>query len=80
MNGRAISWSIGHALAVLGLAACACSCASTSSGVAEFQPSNTPTLASGGRCLELGSECGNTYDCCSELCQNGYCEEQPGGD
>ena len=80
MNGRVISSSIGIALLVLGFLACATSGPSPSSGVTNTQPHNSPALARGHQCFDLGSACGTTDDCCSELCQNGYCEEQPGAD
>ncbi|HTB78371.1 MAG TPA: hypothetical protein VK762_34235 [Polyangiaceae bacterium] len=65
MNGRAISSSIACALLVVGLLSCA-------SGVP-----NT-ALPPGSRCLALSSDCSFSNDCCSQLCQNGSCVEQPG--
>lgn len=65
MNGRVISRSIACALLALGFLSCA-------SGV-----TNT-ALPPGSRCLALGADCAFSNDCCSQLCQNGSCVEQPG--
>jgi hypothetical protein len=71
MSGRAISSSIAWALVGLSFSSCAWSGVVTSS-------QSTPGVAPGSQCFDIGSTCATSHDCCSQLCQNGYCEEQTG--
>jgi hypothetical protein len=78
VKGRALSSSIACALLVLGFLSCAGGGLSTSSGATNAQPKYTPDSIPDERCLAIDSACSVANDCCSELCQNGYCEEQTG--
>ena len=78
MNRRAASSSIACALWALVLVSCAWSGRVTSSGVTNNRPQGTAGLAPDNECFAIGSACATTSDCCSERCQNGYCEEQNG--
>jgi len=71
MTLRAISSSIAWALAAVSLLSCAWSGRVTSS-------QSSSGVAPGNQCFDIGSTCATTNDCCSERCQNGYCEEQNG--
>jgi hypothetical protein len=72
MTVRAISSSIAWALVGFSFLSCAWSGGVTSShGTSGVAPRN--------ECFDLGSNCLTSHDCCSQLCQNGYCVEQPGG-
>ncbi len=78
MKGRAISSSIAWALLGLGFLACAWSGRVTSSGMTNAQPQGLPGVAPGNQCFSISSTCATSHDCCSQVCQNGYCEEQNG--
>ncbi len=71
MNGRTISSSIAWALVGLGLLSCAWSGLVTRS-------QGTSGVAPGNQCFDIDSTCATSHDCCSQLCHNGYCEEQTG--
>jgi hypothetical protein len=71
VNGRAISSSLARTLVGLSFSSCAWSGLATSSQA-------VPGVAPGNQCFTIGSTCATTRDCCSERCQNGYCEEQNG--
>ena len=65
MKARVFASSIACSLVVLGILSCG--------------PTVTHTaLPPGSRCLALSADCVYRNDCCSQLCQNGTCVEQPG--